>query len=82
MDEIKDILKTVIIIEVVNDILIQNDPQYQMLNLMRGLGGIMATSMIANAFANQMIVFQVNRIYEKAKRCEELANELYQYVTG
>ena len=77
-----DLLKTVVAIALVSEIIYTNTPEYQFLQVMNGIGRAMAISMIANAFANQMVVFQVNRIYEKAKRCEELANELYQYVTG
>jgi len=82
MDEIKDTLKMVIMIEAIESTLAQNDPQYQMLHLMNGISRIMATSMVVNSFTNQMIALQVNRIYEKTLLCEKLAKELYDYVTG
>ena len=82
MDEIKDILMMVVVIEAIESILAQNDPQYQMLQMTKAISAVLATSAMVSTFTNQMIALQVNRIYQKVLYCQQLADELYQYVTG
>ena len=82
MDEIKDILMMVVVIEAIESILAQNDPQYQMLQMTKAISAVLATSAMVSTFTSQMQLLTLNKIYQKTLLCEKLAKELYDYVTG
>ena len=82
MDEIKDILMMMVVIEAIESTLAQNDPQYQLLQMTKSISAVLVTSAMVSTFTNQMQLLTLNRIYQKVLYCQQLANELYQYVTG
>ena len=77
-----DIVRMVVVIALVSEIAERYDPQYQMIQVFKGIGNIIAASMFANTMTYQMQLLTLNKVYEKAKRCEDLARELYEYVTS